>query len=97
MQIKAKNRATIWLDQYIRQGWARFGRKLFQIDIKTGVEKERMWKSSLKMFHLFSPQVSSWAVIISNGTILFNNQREEGKQTKIGTCLYCIEFPVNRR
>ena len=33
----------------------------------------------------------------SNGTILFNHQTEEERQVEIGTCLYSIEFSVNRR
>ena len=71
--------------------------EFIQIDITTGVEKERNVKIKLEDVLFFLTGSKFLSSNISNGTILFNHETEEGRRIKIRTCLYSIEFPVNRQ
>ena len=72
-------------------------KEFIQVDITSGVQKERNVKIKLEDVLFFLTGNKFLSINISSGTILFNHQTEEGRQIKIGTCLYSTEFPVSRR
>ena len=72
-------------------------KEFIQIDITSAIEKERNVKIKLEYVLFFLTRNKFLSSNISNGTILFKHQTEEGRRIKIGTCLYFIEFPVSRR
>ena len=65
-------------------------KEFIQVDITSGVQKERNVKIKLEDVLFFLTGNKFLSSNISSGTILFNHQTEEGRQIKIGTCLYSI-------
>ena len=71
-------------------------KEFIQIDIMSGIEKDRNVKIKLEDVLFFLTGSKFLSSNISNGTILFKDQTEEGRRIKIGTSLYSIEIPVSR-
>ena len=93
------------IEQYIIYNWINIldevesgvVNKFIQIDITSGVEKERSVKIKREDVLFFLTASKLLSSNISNGAILFNRQTKEERRIKIGTCLYFIEFPVSSR
>ena len=93
------------IEQHIIYNWINIldevesgvAKESIQIEITSGVEKERNVKIKIEDVLFFLTGSKFLSSNISTGTILFNHQTEEVRRIKIGTCLYSIEFPVSRR